>query len=513
MVGEQSKGAKPGSLLTVSKKSDISLDAIGFFAQISNFGKKKHSLLIEFKDKTIGTADPALVITGKGSEFKITALTDNGKKILQYVKGNFSFAEKVRYSKDTLSGIIPSQSKVITQEQIMKSRSHLDVMRSIVFAFKQLSESEDGVAGLYGMVGYDLADPTQQMDATENSYIMYFVDNAFVIDHTSKESSFVTTAIITDNSKSVYDIADKKIKWYEKLAEKKLAKMPKAKQKKAITSYDIEDTEYISAIKEIRKQIVHGSVIQLNPSRLVTIKVPAEPLSIYQETRSSTAGYSFYVSTEDSVFMGSQPSLQLTVSNNGEKEVSLTTISTARPRGYENGRIDLDLDAKKEVRIWADENEMIEHLITIDASRNIVSEIAKAGTCHVEKMFAIEKQDQYQYMYATVQGLLKDNYDALHALQVSLGISAGIPKQNAMSMLKSIERTKRGMFGGSFIHVHPDGTIKSMLLEPIQFKKDTLTFRTSVSVTHHGNYPTDMQKSQREEDTVLNFVMKAGAQR
>ena len=80
---ETVKQARVGSIIPVYKELNQEIDAFEYFAKLSNYGRKKNSLLIENNNKSIGTASPCLVLTGKGDNFEIKALNEAGKRFLK----------------------------------------------------------------------------------------------------------------------------------------------------------------------------------------------------------------------------------------------------------------------------------------------------------------------------------------------------------------------------------------------------------------------------------------------
>jgi len=94
------KSAKVGEIVPVYKIIKGKLDAVELFAKLSNYGKKKYSLLLESADivpkygeLSLGSASPSLVVRGKKESFEIKALNPLGTKLLQLIKKDLSFCQ------------------------------------------------------------------------------------------------------------------------------------------------------------------------------------------------------------------------------------------------------------------------------------------------------------------------------------------------------------------------------------------------------------------------------------
>src|SRR3989344_742454 len=97
------KDAKIGSIIPVIEVLPFALEPVGYFAKLSNYGNNKNCVLLESADiipkygeKSLGSADPCLKITGKNENFEITALNDVGRRFIKFIKDDFYFCDKVK---------------------------------------------------------------------------------------------------------------------------------------------------------------------------------------------------------------------------------------------------------------------------------------------------------------------------------------------------------------------------------------------------------------------------------
>ena len=208
------KNAKIGSIVPVVETLPYALEPVEYFAKLSDYGNKKNSILLESADivpkygeKSLGSAEPCLKVTGKNEDFEITALNDLGIRFIEFLKGDFGFCDSVEYKKDKIIGKLKPKRKIVSEEERLKLTNHMDIIRKVAFKFKPTIKPFIPYAGLFGCISYDFIDqfedlPKNRKDLTnDQDYLLYFLDNLFLIDHKQKKTYFISNALITDNSK------------------------------------------------------------------------------------------------------------------------------------------------------------------------------------------------------------------------------------------------------------------------------------------------------------------------
>src|SRR3989338_4951213 len=108
---EKIKSAKLGEIIPVYKIIESPINSVEFFAKLSEYGRKKHSILLESADivpkygeLSLGSASPCLKLTGLNEDFEVKALNSLGKKLLKLLKKDLSFCDKLIYRQDTIKG-------------------------------------------------------------------------------------------------------------------------------------------------------------------------------------------------------------------------------------------------------------------------------------------------------------------------------------------------------------------------------------------------------------------------
>ena len=120
-------------------------------------------------------------------------------------------------------------------------------------------------------------------------------------------------------------------------------------------------------------------------------------------------------------------------------------LAGTRPRGATE-----EEDKELEAGLLADEKELAEHNMLVDLGRNDLGKVSKFGTVKVEKLHSIERYSHVMHIGSTVRGEIRDEYDALDAIEAVLpaGTLSGAPKIRACQLIGELEDNKRGIYGG-----------------------------------------------------------------
>src|SRR3989344_5808377 len=92
--------AKPGTLVPIIETLPYAIDAVDYFAKLSDYGRNKNCVMFEsaskvpkYGERSIGSCDPCLKIIGKSENFEITALNNLGEKFIELLHGDFDFCD------------------------------------------------------------------------------------------------------------------------------------------------------------------------------------------------------------------------------------------------------------------------------------------------------------------------------------------------------------------------------------------------------------------------------------
>jgi len=525
---EKIKKAKLGEIIPVYKVIDGPINSIEFFAKISDYGRKKHSILLESADivpkygeLSLGSASPCLKLTGNKEDFEIKALNQLGKKFLKLLKKDLSFCDKLTLKQDILKGKLMPKRKSVSEEERLRLKTHIDIIRAICFKFKPTEKPFIPYCGLFGSISYDFIDqfedlPKNEQDPLGNEdYELYFLDNLFLTDHKKGKTYLISNALITDNKRNeIFKDCIKTIQSYEKALTKKLPKQKKFKAKKQELETDTKKEEYQEIVNKMKTHILQGDIFQVVPSRTIIADYNSEPLDIYQKLRElNPSPYMFYIHQTNGILLGASPEMALRVQGEEEKTVEIRPIAGTKPRGIINESIDPDLDSRYETELKIDEKELAEHTMLIDLARNDVAKISKTGTRYCNEPFVVEKYSHVQHLVSNVRGILKKDLDALHAYlaTMNMGTLTGAPKVEAMKLIRQHEKNKRGFYGGSVGYITPNGDMDTTIVIRSMFLKNNKAYiRAGAGIVYDSIPQNEFAETEKKAKACLKAIKLAG---
>ncbi len=525
---DEVKKAKIGEIVPIYKVLEGSFDSFDFFAKISNYGRKKYSVLFESADivpkygeLSLGSASPCLVLRGFNEDFEIRALNRLGKKIIRLLKKDLGFCDKLSFKQDLIKGKLTPKRKRVSEEQRLRLKTHMDIIRAVAFKFKPTRKPFIPYCGLFGAISYDFINqfedlPKNKQDMLNNpDYEFYFLDNLFLIDHKKSRAYLIANALITDNNKEeIYTECIKKIQAYEKLLKKKTPKPRRFKPIKQMIETDTPRKDYEKVVSRIKEHILEGDVFQAVVSRTIVTNYNSEPLDIYKKLRDlNPSPYMFYINLTDGILLGASPEMALRVQGEQDKIVEIRPIAGTKPRGLITENIDPDLDSRYEVELKIDTKELAEHTMLIDLARNDVARISETGTRFCNEPFIVEKYSHVQHLVSNVRGILKRDLDALHAYiaTMNMGTLTGCPKVEAMRLIRMYEKNKRGFYGGSVGYVTPSKDMDTAIVIRSMFLKNKKAYiRAGAGIVYDSVPKNEFYETEKKAKACLRAIKLAG---
>jgi len=521
-------GARPGQIIPIVKEIDIGCP-VEFFAKLSDYGRQENCCLFESRDHltkgdqgvlTFGTAKPALYLTGTGHEFSITALTDTGRRMLEYLgadKSRFDFCQSVSFSEDSITGELDQSRQTVDEQSRLKSINQMDVLRAVAFAFELASKPFRVTCGLLGALSYDFIDQFEKLPANKNDelknpdYELYFADNIFLMDHKQSKGYVIVNVMVTDGSRDeIIQQARQCFEEYFRIAEADLPAAKKYTGPIQPAGTDTKQDEYEEIVRTAKQHIIDGDVFQVVLSRTVTEPCPDEPLDVYRRLRVlNPSPYMFYLNTQNTILMGASPELNLRVSGTDKRQVEIRPIAGTKPRGKVNGQIDTESDVRYEAELKLDHKELAEHMMLVDLARNDIARVTAPGSRIVNEMLIVERYASVMHLVSNVKGLLREDLDALSAYlaTMNMGTLTGAPKIEAMKIIRNLEKNKRGYYGGAVMYLTVDGQFDSCItIRSLQVKDYTAYIRAGAGIVHDSVPKTEFEETQHKANSCLRAI-------
>lgn len=518
--------AKPGQIVPIVKEIDMA-EPVDFFAKLSDYGRSKNCALFEASDYlaenalSFGTVKPALYLTGTGAEFTIKALSNTGRRIIEYlstkVKKSFDFCESVEFGSEAIIGRIKQDEKVIDEQARLQSTNQMDVLRAVAFGFSLASKPFRVTCGLLGALSYDFIDQFEKLPPSGEDllgnpdYELYFADNIFLCDHAQNKGYVIVNCVITDGDREAA-IAEAQdcFEYYFNIAKLDAPKGQKYTGSLTSASTDTSQEEYEKMVRDAKQHIIDVDIFQVVLSRTKLEPCSDEPLDVYKRLRKlNPSPYMFYLNTPNTILIGSSPELNLRVSGTKKRDVEIRPIAGTKPRGRVGNKIDADTDFRYEAELKLDHKELAEHIMLVDLARNDIARVAEPGSRIVTELLTVEKYASVQHLVSNVKGTLAKGLDALSAYlaTMNMGTLTGAPKIEAMKLIRLFEKTKRGYYGGAVCYLTVDGQFDSCItIRSLQVKDHTAYIRVGAGIVHDSVPKTEFEETEHKANSCLRAI-------
>ena len=274
-----------------------------------------------------------------------------------------------------------------------------------------------------------------------------------------KVNNKIFIVVFSDDSESGYKASQNKINQYETLLNKELtSKEAKKSSKDMIIENDFKKNDFLKAVKDIKKYIISGDVMQVVLSQRMTIDFNEKPIDFYRELRKiNPSPYMYYLNMGDYTVVGSSPEILARLENN---KVTVRPIAGTRPRGSSP-----ESDKDYEADLLNDSKELAEHLMLIDLGRNDIGRICETGTVELTDQMIIEKYSHVMHIVSNVEGKLKPELSMFDVLKATFpaGTVSGAPKIRALQIIFELENINRGIYAGAIGYLGWNGNMDTAI--------------------------------------------------
>lgn len=221
---------------------------------------------------------------------------------------------------------------------------------------------------------------------------------------------------------------------------------------------------FLAGVAAVQRAIAAGDLFQAVLSRGATFECTAAAARVAAAfARLEPANHRFALDLEDGALVGASPELCVRVAAG---VVEIHPIAGTAPRARrQDGSLDADADARAVAALLASPKERAEHAMLVDLARNDVARVCRPGTTTVEQPFALASQRHVHHLVSRVRGELRAGLDALHVARAvaNMGTLTGAPKVRAMQVVRELEGTARGAWGGSVALLTASGRFESAI--------------------------------------------------
>ena len=149
----------------------------------------------------------------------------------------------------------------------------------------------------------------------------------------------------------------------------------------------------------------------------------------------------------------------------------------------------------------------------VDLGRNDIGRVSRIGSVKVEKYLSIERYSHVMHIGSTVTGRLREDKDALDALDAILpaGTLSGAPKIRACQIIEELEGGRRGLYGGAVGYLDFSGNMDVCIAIRLAYARDgKVTVRSGAGIVADSVPELEYQECLNKARAVLNAIETAG---
>ncbi|MCR5304721.1 MAG: anthranilate synthase component I family protein [Lachnospiraceae bacterium] len=263
--------------------------------------------------------------------------------------------------------------------------------------------------------------------------------------------------------------------------------------------------EFCSVVEKAKRRIVEGDIFQIVLSNRLSAPFEGSLLNTYRMLRTiNPSPYMFYFSSRNLELAGASPETLVKL-----KDGVLHTFPLAGTR--KRGRDDYE-DKLLMEELLNDPKELAEHNMLVDLGRNDLGRISRFGTVEVEKLRSVEMFSHVMHIGSTVRGLIRDDCDALSAINAVLpaGTLSGAPKIKACELINEFENNKRGIYGGAIGYIDFTGNLDTCIGIRLAYRrKDRVYVRSGAGIVADSVPESEYEECINKASAVVRAIQMA----
>lgn len=373
-------------------------------------------------------------------------------------------------------GVLRTKNGRETSEQVHHPAERL---RELMAEYKspRIEGLPPFTGGLVGYFSYDYlkyAEPTLKLDAKDREQFqdldLMLFDKVIVFDNYRQKIILVANADAADLDES-YPRACAEL---QRMADLLRSGTPAQPMPGRLTTpleplYDLE--QYKAMIRRAKEYIREGDIFQVVLSNRLEAGFEGSLLDTYRMLRTTNPSpYMFFFTSDQMELAGASPETLVKLEDG---VLHTFPLAGTRPRGQSDVE-----DRRLEADLRADAKELAEHNMLVDLGRNDLGKVCEIGSVEVETYQDVLRFSHVMHIGSTVRGQLREDRDALDALEAVLpaGTLSGAPKIRAMEIINELEDDKRGVYGGAVGYLDFAGNMDTCIAIRLAYTKNGKVF-------------------------------------
>jgi anthranilate synthase component 1 len=503
----------------LNRQIDRVVDAAVLFERVADSGRCPDRVLFEsaatatrVAERSLIMSEAAVRVTCRDRRVEVRALSESGRPLLDRFVWELGegFPVRLETSGDTVVLAFGDQRPVGEDLERVTAITPIEVVRRIARLL-------DGPAIMPGIFAYDLVDhyehlPPPIADPLDFPDFVFWVPRRWVEIHPLENSA--TASVGSWGSAPATDAElDDLCRDCERVGDTTGITRSLGVASMLSVDVDLDDAMFTRCVESVGEHIRAGDLFQAVPSRTF-VTACDDPFDAYLELRrSNPSPYMFFLTTPDGILFGASPETAVKVDAK-TRRVELGPLAGTRPRGRTvSGAIDPDLDNRLEADLRLSVKETAEHMMLVDLARNDVARVSIPGTRQVEELLSVQRYSHVMHLGSRVSGTLRPELDALHAYvaAMNMGTLVGAPKLEAARVLRELEPTRRGPYGGAVGYLDTAGGLNTAITIRSGFVRDGVAYvRAGAGVVADSIPAAEADETRHKAAAVLEAIARSG---
>ena len=554
-------GISPGKVETIEQVGHYVDDPLAAFAHLC--GNKNNALLLESAEidskddlQSLLMVDAALRMECRGNRVEVKALTGNGASVLPLFVDHAPDGLHIKERTDTSITLVCDQADgELDEDSRLKAASVMDALRIVINKITPIRQHPHAVF-LGGVFAYDMLAGFEKLpDVAEGEndcpdFVFYLAETLITVDHQTRETHLIGSVFSgQDVAQQYFAIAQRLEAIHQQLHDMpaepvlvgantaKIADVESEAQSgqslvsdsensnetengQSLSSFnpsvevsvDLSDEQFCNHVLDLKQHILAGDIFQVVPSRTFSLPCPSPLLAYAKLKESNPSPYMFYMQDAAFSIFGASPESALKYERESN-QVEIYPIAGTRPRGKRpDGSIDRDLDSRIELNLREDTKEKSEHIMLVDLARNDVAKVSRPGTRYVKDLLKVDRYSHVMHLVSRVVGQLRDDLDPLHAYQacMNMGTLVGAPKVSAATLIREVEKKRRGSYGGAVGYLNGQGDMDTCIVIRSAFVKNgTAYIQAGAGVVYDSVPQAEADETRAKAQAVIGAVKAA----
>ena len=554
-------GISPGKVETIEQVGHYVDDPLAAFAHLC--GNKNNALLLESAEidskddlQSLLMVDAALRMECRGNRVEVKALTGNGASVLPLFVDHAPDGLHIKERTDTSITLVCDEADgELDEDSRLKAASVMDALRIVINKITPIRQHPHAVF-LGGVFAYDMLAGFEKLpDVAEGEndcpdFVFYLAETLITVDHQTRETHLIGSVFSgQDVAQQYFAIAQRLEAIHQQLHDMpaepvlvgaKTAKIADVESEaqsgqslvsdsensnetengQSLSSFDpsvevsvdLSDEQFCNHVLDLKQHILAGDIFQVVPSRTFSLPCPSPLLAYAKLKESNPSPYMFYMQDAAFSIFGASPESALKYERESN-QVEIYPIAGTRPRGKRpDGSIDRDLDSRIELNLREDTKEKSEHIMLVDLARNDVAKVSRPGTRYVKDLLKVDRYSHVMHLVSRVVGQLRDDLDPLHAYQacMNMGTLVGAPKVSAATLIREVEKKRRGSYGGAVGYLNGQGDMDTCIVIRSAFVKNgTAYIQAGAGVVYDSVPQAEADETRAKAQAVIGAVKAA----